>query len=191
MNTDLIPSWFEITKDSIAEGFSVATENIQKIAEIYVKAIDKDPKFRDYLTDELPAVSGGIWRSLEMVGRGLLDSRIAAGGVPFGHKLRKLTVSEQRQALDGTLPLLTSTGDTLQVKIDALMPKQADQVFASNHIRSLAEQRAWQEDKAQESKKKIKLVHPVEINKKRRCIVVNGITLTAADLADYLRKISE
>ena len=192
-NKSITPSWFEDFKKRIIDGIANAEDMIQRTSTIYVEAITKDPTFKDWICDEVPQVSGGIWRTLEMVGRGQLDARIAAGGCPYGNKLRRLPMSEQKQALDGTVPMLTASGDTLQIRLDALMPKQADQVFAPGHIRSLGEQKAWMEDRARDAmaEKSARNIQPVEIDKKRRRIIVNGVTLTAADLADYLRKISE
>lgn len=191
--SNITPSWFEDFKTRIVGSISSAENAIHAAAAAYMEAITKDPSFKDWIAEEVPQVSGGTWRTLEMVGRGQLDARIAAGGCPYGNKLRRLPMSEQKHALDGTIPLLTAGGDTLQVRLDALMPKQADQVFAPGHIRSLAEQKAWLEDRARETMaaKTARNVQPVEIDKKRRRIVVGGVTLTAADLADYLRKISE
>lgn len=192
MNTEVtVKPWFSEFRDRIAGGLRTATEHIATVAATYVEAIDRDPAFKDYLIDELPEVSGGIWRSLKQVGRGMLDARIATGGVPYGNKLRRLPVSEQRQAMDGTLPLLTASGDTLCIKLDAMMPRQAEQVFASGHIRSLPEQKAWIESKALEVARSAKPAQSIEIDKKRRRIVVNGCVMTAADLMDYLRKITE
>lgn len=191
--SDITKPWFHDFKERIIAGVKSAEQAIQQTASIYLEAITKDPAFRDWIAEEVPEVSGGIWRTLELVGRGQLDARIAAGGCPYGNKLRRLPISEQRQVLDGTVPLLTTNGDTLQVRLEALMPKQADQVFAPGHVRSLAEQRAWIEDRARDAAavKSARNIQPVEIDKKRRRIIVNGVTLTAADLADYLRKISE
>lgn len=184
--------WRQDIKRRIIAGIADTVRALQETAAIYMEAITKDPGFRDWIAEEVPEVSGYTWRSLEMVGRGQLDARIVAG-CPYGNKLRRLPMSEQQRAIDGTLPLLTATGDTLQVRLDALLPSQADQIFAAGHVRSLAEQKAWMEAKASQ----IAMTKPanrgpqIEINRKKRCIVVNGVTLSAADLADYLRKISE
>lgn len=190
-NHSVTPSWFEDFKKRIIDGIANAEDMIQRTAAIYVEAITKDPTFKDWITDEVPQVSGGIWRTLEMVGRGQLDARIAAGGCPYGNKLRRLPMSEQKQALDGTLPFLTASGDTLNMRLDAMMPAQAEQVFANSHIRSLSEQKGFQEAQAIEKAKdqKVKKTHCIEVNKKKQYIVVNGAILTRNDLEDYLRKI--
>ena len=187
------PDWFEDFRSRITRSLSSAVESIQAAAAIYCEAIDRDPTFKDYLSESCPEVSGGLWRNLEMVGRGQLDARIAAGGCPYGNKLRRVPVSEQKLALDGTVPFLTASGDTLNLRLDSMLPSQAEQVFGVGRIRSLADQKAWQEAKALEVKRttKAQAAPSVEIDKKRRRILVNGYPITAADLADYLRKISD
>lgn len=185
------PAWYQQTLEAIQQGMHLALEGLQSAAAAYVSAIDRDPAFRDFAADEDPSIPGGIWRDLERIGRGQLDPRIATGA-PYGNRLRFMPISEQRRALDGTIALLTSTGDTLQVKIDSLMPEQAAQVFARDGIRDLPGQRAWIESRASAEAVKAKPVkNAVEIDRKRRCIVVNGHRMHATELADYLRKISE
>lgn len=197
MNQSLTPSatpdWFDEFRKRITGSLSNAVESIQKAALLYCEAIDRDPSFKDYLSDSCPDVSRGLWRSLEMVGRGQLDARIAAGGCPFGNKLRRLPMSEQKLALDGTVPFLTASGDTLNMRLDSMLPAQAEQVFGSGRIRSLADQKAWQEAREFEAKRsrKAQVAPSVEIDRKHRRIIVNGYPITASDLMDYLRKISE
>lgn len=182
--------WFVDFKTRIIAALSKAEEHIQQAAALYVEAITKNPAFRDWLDDEAPQVPPGVWRSLDRIGRGQLDPRIF-GGCLYDTKLRRLPITEQRQALDGSLPLLTSSGDSMLIRLGAMMPSQADQVFAADHIRSLAEQRAYIESRETKAKAAIKQVPAVEIDKKHRRILVNGYPMTAADLADYLRKLSE
>lgn len=194
MSTAVSTAWYADAIKVITSGIRNIAENLQQISEVYVTAIDRDPAFREHLADELPAVPGGFWRDLERVGRGQLDSRIAGGGVPYSQRLRRLTMSEQKQAIEHPLQLLTSGGDTLRASIDSLLPEQAEQVFARDHIRSLPEQKAWIEAKIAEqtNNKRVKYAkEPVEIDKKRRCIIVGGIRITAADLADYLKRLNE
>jgi hypothetical protein len=189
------PSWFADLLQRLIAFFGRATASISEAAALYVEAVDRDPAFKDWIADQLPQVSGGFWRQLEAVGRGHLDARIASGGCAYGHKLRTLPLSEQRAVLDGTVPLLTASGDTLRIRLDAMLPIQADQVFARDHVRSLSEQKAWMEAEAaraavEKRAGKATMVPAIEVNRRKRCIVVNGVTLSAADLADYLRKIS-
>ena len=190
--TPSTPDWYASVRDVIVAGLSRACDDLQAVAIAYVAAIDKDPAFREYLADELPNTAVGLLRNLERVGRGQLDSRIAAGGIPYGNKLARLPMSEQRQAIDGQLMLLTSAGDTLQVSVNTIMPAQAKQLFDVDHIRSLAEQRAWMEAKLVEATVNTKRATrgPIEIDRKHKCIVVNGVRISAEDLASYLAKLT-
>lgn len=103
------PDWFEDFKKRIVNGIANAEDMIQRTATIYVEAITKDPTFKDWIADEVPQVSGGIWRTLEMVGRGQLDARIAAGGCPYclsnrTHSERKRRMSTDDQQRFSFLP---------------------------------------------------------------------------------------
>jgi hypothetical protein len=179
-------------RDRLIDGLTRIHKTITEVAALYLQAITADPGFAAWVEDETPDVPPSFWRKLEATARGTLDARIAAGGCAWGNKLTRLPIAEQRQAIDSTLPLLTSTGDTLQVRLPALLPSQADQIFAADHIRTLAEQKAWMEAKAAQ----FAIMAPkpskgpnIEINRRKGCIVVNGTTLTTSDLLDYLRKL--
>ena len=191
--TEVIPSWFNEFRDQIKTGLADASAAYAAAASLYVEGINKNPEFREFMMNEFPQVSGVIWRSLEKVGRGQLDSRIAVGSVPYGNKLRRLSLSDQKKAIDQTIPMLLSNNDTLQVKIDSITNKQAEQLFANDHIRDLSEQRAWIESTISKSKSIISaknIDNKISIDKKKQCIIVNGICLSISDLADYIRKLS-
>jgi hypothetical protein len=186
------PPWFAEFRDRICGHLRTVVDGIQAAGAIYVEALTRDPSFKDWIQDEFPDVPGTTWRNLERVGLGQLDARIASGSPAYGNRLRRYPISEQRRALDGTIPLLTAGGDTLHVRIEALMPHQADQVFHRDHIRDLAEQRAWMEDRAARlAPEPVARADAVEIDRKRGRIVVNGYPITAAELADYLSKVCQ
>jgi hypothetical protein len=189
--TATIPQWFADDRRRLAEGLARIKASVDEIATIYVQAIDRDPAFRDYIADEVVGVPANFWRSLEMVGRKQLDGRILTG-VPFGNKLRSLPMSEQRAVLDGSLSLLVRDGDSLQVKLDAITMDQAEQLFARDHIRSLAEQRTWLESRSTIKRMQADHTAPVvELDKKRREIVIGNVRITASEMAEYLRKLME
>ena len=188
----ITPPWFNEARDQIAEGLARITANVQTIAEVYVAAIERAPAFRDHLIEQLPNIPAGFWRSLERVGRKQLDGRILGGSVPYGNKLRTLPLSEQQAAIDGSIGMLVRDGETLQVKLDSITPDQAEQLFARDHIRSLPEQRAWMESRATMQRMKGDTTAPVvELDKKRREIVIGNVRIGAAEMADYLRRLME
>ncbi len=114
-----------------------------------------------------------------------------------GFRLQHLPYSEQKKALDGTIDVLTSTGDTLKMRVESMTSEQISQVFARDHIRDLAAQKAWREQifskqNEKEERSKIRaLKNPVEVDRKHRCIRVHGVQLTIGDLVEYIRKLGE
>lgn len=184
--------WFAEHAAKILKGVGAISTNLSEIAAVYVEGIDRDPLFRKYLEDELCSIPATFWRSLEKVGRNQLDGRILNGAVPFGNKLRLLPMSEQKSAIDQPIALLVGSGDKLLVKIDAITADQAEQIFARDHIRNLEEQRSWIESKRSRVKISAKTDAPIiELDKKRKEMIIGNVLITAAELADYLRKLME
>lgn len=118
-------------------------ESIAKASAVYVKAIDDNPNNHQRFADACPLVPASAWSGFEAVGRGWLDYRLLLNGGTANKIMRKLPRSQQTAALDNGVELLLGDGDTLMVKVENLTPKQAKQVFASDHVRSLGEQRAY------------------------------------------------
>lgn len=187
-----IASWFSDDLKSIVAGLATIEKSVTEIAKIYVNAINKDHNFNEYLTESLPSIPATFWRNLEKVGRNQLDGRIIGGAIPYVHRISVMSLSEQKRAIDGPLELLVKDGDKLSVKIDTITPDQAQQIFAKDHIRTLSEQKTWLESKSSAIRIRNNQDRPtVEIDKKRKEIVIGNIRITAAELADYLRKLME
>lgn len=181
---------FESSLSEISSGLVAAADGLARAARAYVAAIDADPVFRTWVSERLPSVSGTMWRRLEAAGRGLLDHRVLAG-VPFGHLIAKLPLSEQRAVLDGPTEVLLPDGDILRVSLDSMTQKQAAQVFGADHLRTPSQQRAWLESRRVVVMPEKPAEQVIEVDKRRRRIVVGGIPLSYADLLDYLRKLGE
>ncbi len=116
---------------------------------VYAKAITEHGQVaRDAFTAAVPKLRPSTWRRLEMLGRGALDERLILNGTTGASALVRLPFPLQKDALDNGVELLTTAGDTLRVEVDHLTAEQSAQVIAIDHIRSLAEQRAYVEAKA-------------------------------------------
>jgi len=126
---------------------TIGLESIARAAELYVKAIDENPKNHERFATACQHVPASAWSGFEAVGRGWLDYRLLLNGGTATKILRKLPRSQQTAALDNGVEMLIngSEGDTLVVKVENLTPKQAKQVFAKDHVRSKGEQRAYLE----------------------------------------------
>lgn len=186
------PAWYSEVAAQFAAAMQQSVNFYSEAARIYVVGIDRDPLWADYLCSQVPGLSKRFLAQLEQVGRGQIDARIMSDQCPYYQRLVRMPLSEQRRAVDGPLELLVRDGDTLLVRTAQLMPSQAKQLFAQDHIRSLAEQRAWLEAQEVQRAAKASVVHThnsVEIDKKRRCIFVAGVRLTRQDLLGYLRQI--
>jgi hypothetical protein len=122
-------------------------------AEVYVAAIDDDPrnadKFREEFADWVPA---SAWAQFEAVGRKWMHPRLLMGGVSDRKKaglIKRLPYSMQDRIFKRErFPMLTASGDTLAVDIIEATPEQAEQICGGTSIRNLSEQRAWIESRA-------------------------------------------
>jgi len=128
-------------------------EGIVKAAEIYVAALDEDPRNADTFRDEFAEwVPSSAWAQFEAVGRKWMHPRLLMGGVSDRKKsaaIKRLPYSMQSRIFKRErFPLLTADGDTLQVDLMEATGDQVDQLCGSDSIRSLSEQRAWIESKA-------------------------------------------
>lgn len=141
MSTDIIA--IEQMIEEFKRLIQTGLESIAKASVVYVKAIDENPHNHKRFADSCPLVPASAWSGFEAVGRGWLDYRLLLNGGTANKIMRKLPRSQQTSALDNGVELLLDDGDNLIVKVENLTPKQAKQVFAKDHIRSLGEQRAY------------------------------------------------
>lgn len=112
---------------------------------VYVNDIDRDPALAAVYRTSYPDIPPRSWQGFEAVGRGVLVPQLLWAEGPGPRALTKLPMSTQTRLLNEPVELLTVDGDTLMVDVKAMSAAQARQVFASSHVRSLGEQRAWLE----------------------------------------------
>jgi hypothetical protein len=122
---------------ALKDGF----DGLQRAGELLVKMVDADPNTRDRLVQE-HGIQHSVLNTLEKIGRGSLLPRIAlAGG-----RLVRLSVGDQRRAVEGTVPVLVMANgkvDTLQSNLLRAPKEILDQVVNGDHIRTIDEQRAY------------------------------------------------
>ncbi len=131
----------------MAQGF----DKINQACKVYVEAIDSNPELKSNFIKAYPDIPAGVWARYELVGRGGLDYRLLWIGGPGPRMLKKMPISDQKKYIEKPVDLLLSNGDKIKVDIRKLRPKQAKQVFADDHVRDAAEQRAWIEDQNTQS----------------------------------------
>jgi hypothetical protein len=119
----------------------------EKAGKLLVKLIARNPDIKFRIVKEHPEISMGVLARLEMVGRGTVKPEFLLSDAAPYQSVRKLPVSDQEGLLKNpTVPLvIREEGRTEVLKVDFrnLQAVQVRQVFASDHIRSEAEQRAW------------------------------------------------
>lgn len=135
-----------IAKTQVQQFKELFTGGMQKIREacqVYVKAVEENPELEPEFRAAFPQISESGWANIELVGRGAMDYRLLWEGGRARNRIKQLPPSRQAAVLDNGVPLLSKDGSELKVKVENLTPKQVEQVFGGNHIRTLAEQRAW------------------------------------------------
>lgn len=135
------------------DALQAGIDGIVRASEVYVSALDEDPRnadrFRDEFAEWVPASS---WSQFEAVGRKWMHPRLILGGVADRKKaglIKRLPYSMQDRVFKRErFPMLTATGDTLQVDMMEATPEQAEQLCNGSAIRNLSEQKAWLEAQA-------------------------------------------
>jgi len=127
------------------EALDNAREGLAKAAEIYVQAIDEDPERSKEFRLALPYIPERVWGQFEAIGRHRIDPRLLFGdGGPHRERIKRLPYTVQRQVLQGQpVELLVNESDVLLADARTLTQQQAAQVFANDHVRTPAEQKAW------------------------------------------------
>ena len=179
----------EIIKDAIKEFgkfFNDGLESIKKACKIYVDAIDYDPTLIDKFREEYPNITESAWVRFEQVGRGLLHESLLTDYSMGAKKLKNLPYSQQEKFSKNGIELLTKTNDILKVEVSSLTKEQVKQVFTNDHVRTLAEQRAYIESQETYNAKPVDDV-PYMIKNKKLFINQKGIFFTLQQLKDIIK----
>ena len=125
--------------------FTAGLEGIAEAARIYVESIDADPanklRFLAHFDGQVPPT---IWKSLEKVGRKQIHPQLLLGVVGNATDIKRLPYSEQEKVINGDpLILLTDRGEQINVDLRTAPKTVVNQLVASDHVRSLAEQKLY------------------------------------------------
>ena len=139
--------------DEFREALMAGIEGIVRASEIYVEAIDDDPRAADSFREELSEwVPASAWAQFEAVGRKWMHPRLIMGGMTDRKKaslIKKLPYSMQDRVFKKhRFDLLLPGGDHIKVDMMESTAKQAEQLCNGTAIRSLSEQKAWLEARA-------------------------------------------
>jgi len=134
------------------EALQAGIDGFVRCGEIYVEAIDEDPrvadKFRDEFSDVVPTA---MWSNFEAIGRKWMHPRLIMGGMSNRKKaniVKRLPYSMQERIFEHErFDLLVEGGDVLKVDPMEATDDQLDQMFNQSGARSTSEQRAYIESK--------------------------------------------
>lgn len=130
------------------EMLNQAKQGLVEACKFAVAALERDPGFIDKVCDLNPDITDEAVRRCIAIGMGSLHPDLCFSEAPGVRRLRRLPMSVQEKYVKAPVEVLLSSGDTLMIDVRNLTPSQASQAFASDHPRSVAEQRAWLEDQA-------------------------------------------
>lgn len=126
-----------------------------------------------------------VLSQLEKIGRNQLVPQLLLAEYPAARKLERLPMSEQeRLMLEPVEVMVMKDGapDTLCVPVRHLSGTQVRQVFASNHVRGLSEQRQWIESQRPQAGEPVKMSVPYTLTRKGSVIFNQGCEMTAKEL---------
>lgn len=160
----------------------------EKAGKMLVKMMSTNPNIKDKILKDHPEISASVLVKLEKVGRGIIKPELLLSDAAPYRVVRSLPISDQDRLLqDPQVPILiesSGTMDVIHVDFRYLSATQTKQVFAKDHIRTEAEQRAWMEDARKvEFKKEWEFVDGMVVFKKGASLTISqlsGIIQTAA-----------
>jgi hypothetical protein len=119
----------------------------EEAGRILVELLDEEgPTVLEDIRAKNPRViTESVLETFERIGRKQLYYQLSVVNNVGTRALSRCPYSEQVKYFDSPLELLTATGDTLLVSVDALTSDQAKQVIGPKRVRTLGEQRAYLE----------------------------------------------
>lgn len=160
-----------------------------KAGQLVAKNIDENPDFVDQVCDQCKDISPETIYRFEQIGRKQLYPKLLLNDSPGVRRLRRLPYALQERYAICPVTLLISGGETLEIDVRNLTPAQAAQVFAGDRLRTVAEQRAFIEDKRAEDAAVTSVGdQPYRIVGKT-VVVMQSCKFTTKDLARILAQI--
>lgn len=183
MTTSIENSAVQEFGDLVVKG----VEYLFKACKVYVKSIDNNPAAYQDFEDAYPEISSSAWRRFEAVGRGALHPKLLTNMTIGAKRLERCSYAEQSRYIDKPVEVLLADGDVLKVGIHGLQPSQIKQVFASDHVRTHSEQKAYLESlKSNEIVERARRAKVIPYTIIKGKLVVGDIIFTKADLLRIL-----
>lgn len=178
--------------DALNRGLSAFVE----AGEILVNALAEHPNIKERIMELEPRIDPQALADMERIGRKQLHPMLTVSNKPALRALRRMPYSEQeRYSSEPVELLIVDSADktsTLQVSIHNMTADQSRQAFNGNHVRTLAEQRAYIE--GERAKRMVKQAPPVTsdyVISRGRIVTNRPLTLTQEDLVRMLSEITK
>lgn len=187
INVEDLDKTVKAFKDMFNKGMGLVIDACR----LYVTAIDASAEARLKFREGCPDVPECTWARIELVGRGIMHSRLLWETGPGAKKVRKLPFSQQKICLEEGIEVLLDGGDTMKMQLTALTNFQVDQVFTKDHVRTLAEQKAWLESYKSEYKFDAPVAGELEsyLLKDKKLIVLEPMTFSKRQLKKILEQL--
>ena len=161
-----------------------------KAAQIYVQTIDALPEAKKYFKEQRPEISNTGWAGIEKVGRGTWIPQLLVDSTYGAEKVRQLPASDQKTAYENGVKVLSSDNSTINLKVQKLTPKQANLVFATDHIRDVLEQKAIIETSKLFKKIEVPKDDYIAYNKKLKTVTFSkGYTATIKEILNIAQEL--
>ena len=138
---DIVKSEVANLEREFLHELAAGIDGLVKAGAMLVKLLAADPEAWTRLTTE-HNIPRNTLATLEMIGKNLLLPRLA-----FDPRFRFLPMNEQTRIIEGKVKVFVQKADgesdTLMVNLLEAPPEIKAQVLNGDHIRTLAEQRAW------------------------------------------------
>ncbi len=192
MKTEITRKGADIRIAELQQAIYTGVEAWKKAGQLLVEMIENDGLALADIAEktELPL---DVLSQLEKIGRNQLLPQLLLAEYPAARKLERLPMSEQsRLMIEPVEVMLLKDGDpdTLLVPIRHLTGAQVRQVFASNHVRTLAEQRQWIESQRPVSEP-VKVAVPYMLTRRGSVIFNQACELTAKEMLRIVAQIQD
>lgn len=125
----------------MAERIRKVGDDLLGISRDLASALDSNPNYAEELASE--GIDRELIFRLDRFGRGEIHKSLVFATSRGAKKVIKLPLPEQIRSISGVEVLEPDGESHRAIPLHELTAKQAQQVFGSDHIRTLAEQRTW------------------------------------------------
>lgn len=191
----------EVVKSELSRVSELIIKGVEcwiEAGEIIAKTLQENPKSMERIC-EVTGLSEDIVRRFEQIGRKEIYPKLLANTSIGYRKPVSCPYREQQHYSENPVVLLVAENgktDTLKVNVAHLTVGQARQAFASNHVRTIPEQRAWIESERKRLvenaiREKAEVQEAAFVIHGSRVTFRKGCEMTAHEIAELLARMSK